>query len=79
MVLLIFLLGALIGVLAGGAVCVCYLRQEVAGDIGPRLRHLQLQFDNLETAINLALVTRNAEVISRPAQLGIDQPRDRTR
>ena len=62
---LVFLLGALIGVLAGGALCVRYLRQEIAADIGPRLRRLQLQLDSLESALNLALVTRYAEIGSQ--------------
>jgi hypothetical protein len=66
--LLIFAVGTLVGVLAGGALCVRYLRHEVAADIGPRLRRLQLQLDNLETAINLALVTRYAELSGRPAR-----------
>ena len=60
--ILIFFIGALLGVLAGGALCVRYLRHEVAADIAPRLRRVQLQLDNLETAINLALVTRYAEI-----------------
>jgi hypothetical protein len=59
--MLIFLVGALLGVLVGGMFCVRYLRREVAADIGPRLRRMQFQLDNLETAINLALVTRYAE------------------
>ena len=40
--LLIFALGTLIGVLMGGALCVHYLRHEIAADICPRLRRLQL-------------------------------------
>jgi hypothetical protein len=68
--LMLFLLGTLIGVLMGGALCVRYLRHEIAADIGPRLRRLQLQLDNLESAMNLALVTRYAE-------LGSQSPRDR--
>ena len=64
--LLIFLLGALIGVLMGGALCVRYLRHEIAADIGPRLRRLQLQLDNLESAMNLVVVTRYAEIGSQP-------------
>jgi hypothetical protein len=64
--LLIFLLGGLIGVLIGGALCVRYLRHEIAADICPRLRRLQLQLDNLESAINLVLVTRYAELGSQP-------------
>jgi hypothetical protein len=30
----------------------------------PRLRRLQLRLDNLESAVNLALVTRYAEIAS---------------
>jgi len=63
--LLIFVLGTLVGVLTGGATCVRYLRHEVAADIGPRLRRLQLQLDNLESAVNLALVTRYTDLGTR--------------
>jgi hypothetical protein len=66
--LLLFLLGTLIGVLMGGALCVRYLRHEIAADICPRLRRLQLQLDNLESAVNLVLVTRYAEIGSRPTR-----------
>lgn len=60
--MLIFLVGALLGVLAGGALCVRYLRREVAADIGPKLKRVQLQLDNIETELNLAIVTRHAEL-----------------
>jgi hypothetical protein len=60
--MLIFLVGALLGVLIGGALCVRYLRREVADDIGPKLRRMQLQLDNIETELNLAIVTRHAEL-----------------
>jgi hypothetical protein len=69
---LMFLLGALIGVLGGGALCVRYLRHEIAADIGPRLRRLQMQLDSLESAINLVLITRYAE-------LGSQAPREPAR
>jgi hypothetical protein len=59
---MILLVAALIGMLAGGAICVRYLRQEIAGDIGPRLRRMQMQLDNLEAEINLAMTTRLAEL-----------------
>ena len=59
---LIFLVGALLGVLVGGMVCVRYLRHEVAANIGPSMRRMRSQLDNLETAVNLALVTRYAEL-----------------
>ena len=48
--MLIFLVGSLLGVLMGGALCVRYLRREVAADIGPKLKHMQLQLDNIETS-----------------------------
>jgi hypothetical protein len=64
--MLIFLVGALLGALAGAVICVRYLRREIAADIGPRLRRMQLQLDNLEVAINLAMMTRYAELSGRP-------------
>ena len=60
--MLIFLVGALLGVLMGGALCVRYLRREVADDIGPKLKRMQLQLDNIETELNLAIATRYAEL-----------------
>jgi hypothetical protein len=71
---LIFLIGALLGVLVGGAFCVRYLRHEIAADIGPAMRRMRLQLDNLETAINLALVTRYAELSKQPARDRIEGP-----
>jgi hypothetical protein len=71
---MLFLVGGLLGLLGGGAVVVRYLRHEVAADIGPRLRRLQLQLDNLETAVNLALMTRYAE-LSKPSPATPSQAR----
>jgi hypothetical protein len=62
MVVMIFLIGLLLGVLGGGALCVRYLRQEIAADVGPRLRQMQMQLDNLEREINLTLATRLADL-----------------
>lgn len=59
---LLILLGALSGMLVAGALCIRYLRHEMAADICPRLRRLQLQLDNLESAVNLAVMTRYAEL-----------------
>ena len=53
---------SLLGVLAGGALCVHYLRSEIAADIGPQLKRMQNQLDNIESALNLALATRYAEL-----------------
>ena len=63
--MLIFLLGALLGVIMGGTLCVSYLRREIAADIGPQLKRVQLQLDTLETQLNLAIMARYAELSSR--------------
>ena len=68
---MIVLVAVLIGILTGGAVCVRYLRREIAGDIGPRLRRMQLQLDNLEAEIQLAITTQLTQ-LSR--YLGKDPP-----
>lgn len=59
---MLFLLGVLIGTIGGCLICIRYLRREIAADIGPRLRRIQLQLDNLETAVNLGIVTRYADM-----------------
>lgn len=63
--ILVFLLGVQGGVLAGALLCVRYLRREIAADIGPRLKGMQVQLDNLEAALNLALVSHYAELGER--------------
>ena len=63
--MLIFLVGALLGMLVGGMFCVRYLRHEVAANIGPSIRRMKAQLENLETAVNLALVTRYADLGQR--------------
>jgi hypothetical protein len=69
--MLIFLLGASLGMVLGSTICVRYLRRELAADIGPRLKRVQLQLDNIEAALNLAVVTRYAELAARsPADEG---------
>jgi hypothetical protein len=60
--LLIFFLGALIGVLIGEAICIRYLRREIAADIGPKLRHIQAQLSNLEASVNLELMSHYAHI-----------------
>ncbi len=57
--MLVFLVGALLGALMGGALCVRYLRQEVAANIGPKIQHIQLQLDNIQAELNLAITTRH--------------------
>lgn len=74
-----FLVAALLGVLVGGGVCLYFLRATIAGDVGPQLkrmhadidptlRRMQNQLDNIETAVNLALATRYAEMSGALAQ-----------
>jgi hypothetical protein len=78
--MLIFLVGALLGVLMGGALCVRYLRREVAADIGPKLKRMQLQLDNIETELNLAITTRHAELSAfapSNSHAGCRHPHDR--
>jgi len=86
MIPLIFILGALLGVLAGGTLCVHFLRSAIADDIGPQLRRMhadldpqlrriQNQLDNIESAVNLALVTRYAELSKLPWPPAIPGPR----
>jgi hypothetical protein len=65
--MLIFLVGLiflLLGVLCGGALCVHYLRREIVGDFGPKLKRMQLQLDNIEAEMNLAITMRHAELSS---------------
>jgi hypothetical protein len=69
---LIFLVGALLGVILGGTACVRYLRREITDDIGPKLKRVQLQLDTIESQLNLAVMTRYAELSARPPS---DPPR----
>jgi hypothetical protein len=64
--ILIFALGILLGILAGGAICVRYLRHEIAADIGPQLHRMQNQLDTIEATVNLALMTRYSELSAGP-------------
>lgn len=69
--MLIFLVGLLIGVLIGGALCVRFLRREISANVGPELRQLNLKVETLESVLNLALATRQPETptyITRPAR-----------
>lgn len=65
------LLGLLIGLVTGAAVCARYLRQEIAANIAPRLRTIELQLDALRAEINLATEARLAALSKRIDQ---DQP-----
>jgi hypothetical protein len=67
MIVLTFLTGLLLGTLIGGAFCVRYLRREIAANVGPQLRQLNFKIEALESVLNLALVTRHAELTSLTA------------
>ncbi|HEX4722432.1 MAG TPA: hypothetical protein VH333_07950 [Pseudonocardiaceae bacterium] len=62
MVVLIFLLGALLGLVVGVICCVRYVRQELTARIGPTMDLMQLQLDNVQSAVNLALATWHAQL-----------------
>jgi hypothetical protein len=64
----IFFLGTLLGVVVAQAFCIRYLRREMTADIVPRLRRIQLQLDNVESALSLAVASRCAELGSRSPQ-----------
>jgi len=72
---LIFLVGLQLGALVGAVFCIRYLRREIAADIGPKLRRMQAQLDNLEAALNLALVSRYAELSERLSPQPLPPPR----
>jgi hypothetical protein len=60
--MLIFLVGALLGLVMGGTLCARYVRREVTDDISPKLKRVQIQLDSIESALNLAIVTRYSEL-----------------
>jgi hypothetical protein len=62
LIFLVLLVGVLLGVVTGGALCVSYLRQEIADDVGPKLKRVQLQLDNIDAELDLAIATRHAEL-----------------
>lgn len=59
------LLGLLIGLATGAAVSARYLRQEIAANIAPRLRTIELQLDALRAEVTLANEARLAALSRR--------------
>ena len=72
MSVLIFLIGALLGLLLGATLCVRYLRQELTARIGPSMDLMVLKLDNVQSAVNIALANWHAELHNHP-QSGGDQ------
>jgi hypothetical protein len=61
-VVLVFFLGALLGLVVGVLGCVRYVRQELTARIGPTMNLMQLQLDNVQSALNLALSSWHAQL-----------------
>lgn len=59
------LLGTLIGLLVGTTVCARYLRQEIAANIGPRLKRIEIQLETLQAEVSLATTTHIADLSGR--------------
>jgi uncharacterized membrane-anchored protein YhcB (DUF1043 family) len=59
------LLGLLIGLVVGAAISARYLRQEIAANIGPRLRDIELQLGTLRAEVDLATEVRLASLRRR--------------
>jgi hypothetical protein len=73
--ILIFLIGLQLGALVGAAFCIRYLRRELAADIGPKLKRMQAQLDSLEAALNLAVLSRYADLSERFPPYPLPPPR----
>jgi len=65
MIALIFLLGSLLGLLFGALLSIRFIRQEVAGDLLPRLQRIQAQLDALDAQMTLAVGARYAELTAQ--------------
>ena len=72
MFMLIFIVGLLLGTLIGGGLCVRYLRREIAADVGPQLRQINLKIETLESVVNLALVTHYTELSAAPSARAVN-------
>jgi hypothetical protein len=72
MIVLIFLVGSLFGTLLGALLCVRFVRQEVTGDLSPKLRQIQGQLNTIEAELTYAVSSRYAEL---NAQLAHDPRR----
>ena len=70
-----FLIGLQLGVLIGAVFCIRYLRRELSADIGPKLKRMQAQLDSLEAALNLAVLSRYAELSERLPPYPLPPPR----
>jgi uncharacterized membrane-anchored protein YhcB (DUF1043 family) len=72
---MLILLALLAGLAIGAAASARYIRQEVAANVAPRLRNIELQLDTLRAEVNLATELRLAS-INRRIDPGPSDPRD---
>lgn len=68
MIILIFIVGSLLGLLLGALLCVRFVRQEVIGDLGPKLHQIHGQLNTIEAELNYSISARYAELNARLAQ-----------
>ena len=61
MIVLIFLVGSLFGTLVGALLCVRFVRQEVTGDLSPKLRQIQGQLNTIEAELTYVVSSRWAQ------------------
>jgi uncharacterized membrane protein YciS (DUF1049 family) len=73
--ILIFLIGLQLGALIGAVFCIRYLRRELSAEIGPKLKRMQAQLDSLEAALNLAVLSRYADLSERLSPPPLPPPR----
>jgi hypothetical protein len=55
MTVLIFLIGALLGVLIGAVTCVRYVRQEMTAHVAPSMHLMEARMSTLQSSVDLAL------------------------
>jgi len=64
MTVLIFFIGALLGLLIGAVACVRYVRQEMTARIEPSIDLMQMRLTNVQSSVDLALAAWHAEMHS---------------
>jgi hypothetical protein len=68
MIVLIFLVGSLFGLLVGALLCIRFVRQEITGELGPKLRQIQGQLNTIEAELTYVVSARYAELNSQLLQ-----------
>jgi hypothetical protein len=68
MIFLVVVATSEFGLLLGALVCIRFVRQEVAADLGPKLRQIQGQLDAIEAELTYAVSSRYAELNAQLSQ-----------